>query len=149
MALSMNSNSNMQRTVIVNLIHQKRRVLFGRKADAPTRVRIRVGMFPASNLLKRLILQTSAWGDIADEAKKLGMYPEERDFAYLRDVRWQNWRKRTIVCEFLFHEYRQNSDRAIAIPFEFSMFSRESIKSRKPKEEKWHSLTEPINKYLK
>lgn len=56
-----------------------------------------------------LYQQSWAWEGLAMEGHTLGVYPKERDWIYLRDTRWQNWRKRTIVCTlYTLHTYTKN-----------------------------------------
>lgn len=95
------------RKQIVDMIYKKRRILFSRKTDMQAKVSINFFSLNNDKLecdkfhRFHLLRQTWAWEEIAKEAQKAGAFPVERDFIYLRDTRWQNWRKRVIVCSIV------------------------------------------------
>lgn len=40
-------------------------------------------------------MKVNKWKEIAQRLNEMGLY--DKDWKYLRDTTWQNWRKRTIV----------------------------------------------------
>lgn len=72
-------DKSLSRQKILELIRSKKTVLFG-------------------TISKQLTVteKTLAWDAVAEEAKKLGVFPSEKDTKYLRDVLWHNIRKRTL-----------------------------------------------------
>lgn len=76
--LKMDKNTSRQR--ILELIRSKKEVLFGTVSKELT-----------------VTQKSEAWRIVTEEAKKLGVFPTEKDFKYLRDVVWPNYRKRTLT----------------------------------------------------
>lgn len=100
-----------ERVKIVDMIYKKRRLLFHPKVDMATRVSLTpFQIVHSENKLSWMTFsQTWAWEAITADAQKQGLFPPERDFIYLRDTRWQNWRKRVMVyVKFLFSIQRPN-----------------------------------------
>lgn len=64
---------------ILELIRDNRRTLFGAFSADLTKID-----------------KSEAWEEILDEAKKLGLIAANKDINYIRDVHWQNLRKRTM-----------------------------------------------------
>jgi hypothetical protein len=63
---------------ILKLINDNKEILFGKFSSSLTHE-----------------IKTKKWMEITEKAKAIGIY--EKDWKYLRDTTWQNWRKRTIV----------------------------------------------------
>lgn len=63
---------------ILNLIREEKDVLFGRFTSQLTHEQ-----------------KVGTWKRVAEKATAIGAF--SRDWKYLRDTTWQNWRKRTIV----------------------------------------------------
>lgn len=66
---------------ILNLIKEKKDILFGKFSSSLTHD-----------------IKTKTWIDINEKIKAVGIF--NKDWKYLRDTTWQNWRKRTIVSMF-------------------------------------------------
>lgn len=64
---------------ILELIRDNRRTLFGAFSADLTKID-----------------KSEAWEEILDEATKLGLIAANKDINYIRDVYWQNLRKRTM-----------------------------------------------------
>lgn len=67
-----------EKITILNLIRDNKDVLFGKFTNVLTHE-----------------VKVEKWKDIAEKVKASGIY--SKDWKYLRDTTWQNWRKRTIV----------------------------------------------------
>lgn len=64
---------------ILNLIRDKKDTLFGAFSPKLTKID-----------------KQDAWEEILEEGKRLGLIPSAKDINYIRDVFWQNLRKRTL-----------------------------------------------------
>lgn len=67
-----------EKIAILNVIRDNKDVLFGKFTNVLTHE-----------------VKVEKWKDIAEKVKASGIYCKE--WKYLRDTTWQNWRKRTIV----------------------------------------------------
>jgi hypothetical protein len=74
---------NNNKITILSLVYENKEVLFGRFSEKLTHD-----------------MKINKWKEIAEQLKSLGIF--SKDWKYLRDTTWQNFRKRTIVSIFLF-----------------------------------------------
>lgn len=68
------------KVTILKLILENKDTLFGQFSESLTKVD-----------------KERKWNEIADEAKALGVMGSGKAWSYLRDIIWQNWRRRAVV----------------------------------------------------
>lgn len=69
-----------KRVTVLTLIREKKEVLFGKHSP---------------NLTNEM--KISAWREVMELAQSLDIIPIEKEWTYVRDTTWQNWRRATVV----------------------------------------------------
>lgn len=80
----MESNSLDNKIVLLKIIQDNKDVLFGKFSSTLSHED-----------------KANKWKDITEQCISMGIINKDRDWKYVRDTTWQNWRKRTMVISVL------------------------------------------------